>query len=142
MSTEKKKKIIYCLIYVLPLHASSATRAAAGRSRDAPGPIRARIRLASLSTFLCSLATFVILWNSSVSVKVSPWKLMGYWPLGVVEACKSLALTCLMFLGPLYECLLIEGSWRNVLSLHSLKQIWYDWAVWRNMVAVWPLCTI
>ncbi|KAG6042171.1 hypothetical protein E4U41_003917 [Claviceps citrina] len=127
--------IIYCLIYVLPLYASSATRAAAGRPRDAPEAIRARIRSASFSTFLCSLATFLIIGNSSMSLDNSPWTLMGYWPLGMVEACRSLLLTCLLFLGPLYEHLLIDGSWRRWPSLDGFKHVWSDWAVWRNMVA-------
>ncbi|KAG5916659.1 hypothetical protein E4U42_007561 [Claviceps africana] len=127
--------IIYCLIYVLPLYASPATRVAAGRPRDATDAIRARIRFASLSTFLCSLATFVRVATSSVSLAHSPWRLMGYWPAGVVEACRALLLTCLLFLGPLYEHLLIEGTWRSWASLDAPREVWSDWAVWRNMVA-------
>lgn len=128
-------KIIYCIIYVLPLYASSTTRAAAGRPRDAPEAIRARIRSVTFSTTLCSLVTFVIISNSSLSNN-SPLHLMGYWPLGMVEACKSLLLTCLLFSGPLYENLLVEGNWRCWLSLEPLQQLWFDWAVWRNMMAV------
>ncbi|KAG6006052.1 hypothetical protein E4U21_007412 [Claviceps maximensis] len=127
--------IIYCIVYVSPLYASSATRAAAGRPRDSSEAIRARIRSVSLSTSLCSLATFIILTRSSISLKQSPWNLMGYWPAGVVEAGKSLLLTCLLFLGPLYEHLIVEGTWRSWATLEPLKEVWSDWAVWRNMVA-------
>ncbi|KAG5975716.1 hypothetical protein E4U55_007599, partial [Claviceps digitariae] len=127
--------ITYCIIYVLPLYASAATRAAAGRPRDSSDAIRARIRSVSLSTLLCSLATLVIISRSSIALRYSPWNLMGYWPPGVVEACKALLLTCLLFSGPLYEHLVIEGTWRSWVSLDPLKEVWSDWAVWRNMVA-------
>ncbi|QPG95768.1 hypothetical protein C2857_001996 [Epichloe festucae Fl1] len=127
--------ITYCLIYVLPLYASPATRAVAGRPRDAPEAIRARIRSVSLSTALCSLVTFVLVKRSPISLNVSPWNLMGYWPIGMVEAGKTVLLTGLLFLGPLYECLLIDGNWRSWSSLDPLKQVWSDLAVWRNMVA-------
>ncbi|KAG6012993.1 hypothetical protein E4U43_007543 [Claviceps pusilla] len=127
--------ILYCIVYVLPLYASSATRAAAGRSRDSPEAIRARIRSVSLSTSLCSLVTFVIFSQSSLSAQHSPWSVMGYWPPRLVEAGKSLLLTCLLFAGPLYEHLLIEGTWQGWVTLEPLKEVWSDWAVWRNMVA-------
>ena len=127
---------MYCLIYVLPLYASASTRAAAGRPRDAPDAIRARIRAVSLSTTFCSAATFALIWNSSSANQVSPWHLMGYWPLGVYDSCKTLLLTSLLFAGPLYECLIVDGVWESWIRLEPVSQLWTDWPMWRNMVAV------
>ncbi|OAQ62274.1 CaaX-protease [Pochonia chlamydosporia 170] len=60
---------------------------------------------------------------------------MGYWPIGVSDATKSLLLTGLLFAGPLYECLIIDGVWESWLRLEPLARLQRDWAMWRNMVA-------
>ncbi|KAM6484259.1 CaaX prenyl protease [Trichoderma sp. SZMC 28011] len=129
----------YTLIYVLPLYASSETRAAPGKSRDAPEAIRARIFVVSLSTTACSLVTFLLLpyvCTSAAATSCSPLHLMGYWPLGLVETLKSCLLTGLLFAAPLYECLIIDGVWREWASgLQPLREIWAEWPTWRNLVA-------
>ncbi|KYK61909.1 putative CAAX prenyl protease 2 [Drechmeria coniospora] len=125
--------IVYCFVYILPLHASAATRASANRSRDAPEAIRARIRSVSVSTALCSLVTLLVLVRSG-SID-SALHRMGYWPLGLTEAAKALLLTGLLFAGPLYECLLVDGVWTQWLRLEPLRQVWAEWPPWRNMVA-------
>lgn len=94
----------------------------------------------SFSTALCSLTTCFLLQKTSFTVNhASLWHIMGYWPLGIVDACKSLLLTALLFAGPLYECLLIDGMLESWLRLEPLTQLWSDWAMWRNMIAVRPL---
>lgn len=61
---------------------------------------------------------------------------MGYWPLGLLEAATSLFLTALLFAGPLYERLFIDGAWHAWLRLEPLNAVWSDWPSWRNFVAV------
>ncbi|CAM1510309.1 Fc.00g006440.m01.CDS01 [Cosmosporella sp. VM-42] len=60
---------------------------------------------------------------------------MGYWPYGLIDALRALFLTALLFAGPLYECLIIDGAWRQWLHLEPLAAIYADWPTWRNMVA-------
>ncbi|KAL6864359.1 CaaX prenyl protease [Trichoderma novae-zelandiae] len=130
----------YTLVYVLPLYASAQTRASPWRSRDAPEAIRARIFVVSLSTTACSLATLLLLPHvcapAAAATSCSPLRLMGYWPPGLTEALKSCLLTGLLFAAPLYECLVIDGAWREWASgLRPLRDIWAEWPAWRNLVA-------
>ena len=128
-------QIAYCLIYVLPLYTSVATRPSPTRSRDAPEAIRARIRAVSFSTAACSIATLLILSYYNVE-SFSPWHLMGYWPIDLVSSAKAVFLTALLFAGPLFECLVIDGEWQQWLRLQNLTYLWNDWPAWRNLVAV------
>ncbi|PNP39479.1 hypothetical protein TGAMA5MH_08497 [Trichoderma gamsii] len=100
----------YTFVYVLPLYTSSKTRASPDRSRDAPEAIRARIVTVSLSTTACSLATLFILRHVCSDATCSPLRLMGYWPLGLMETLKTCFLTGVLFAGPLYECLVVDGG--------------------------------
>ncbi|KFH43095.1 CAAX prenyl protease-like protein [Hapsidospora chrysogenum ATCC 11550] len=125
--------LAYCLAYVLPLHIFPAARASPIRSRDDPAAIRARIRAVSLSTAACSLATLIVL--SAHHAAISPLRLMGYWPLGLVETARSLFLTGLLFAGPLYESLLIDGAWSQWTRLQPLRSLWSHLPSWRNIVA-------
>ncbi len=60
---------------------------------------------------------------------------MGYWPLGLAEAGGSLLLTAILFSGPLYETLLVDGAWRQWLSLQPVSDL-REWIRWRNIIAV------
>lgn len=133
-------QIAYTLIYVIPLYFSAATRPSPTRSRDAPEAIRARILVVSLSTAVCSLVTLALL-SSRLSSQKQPLHLMGYWPPGLVDSARALWLTALLFAGPLYESLVIDGAAREWLTLKPLKELWVDWPTWRNMVAVRILAT-
>ena len=126
-------KVIYCCIYVLPLYLTAATRPLLGRSRDAPEAIRPRILSVSISTAACSIVTWIVLSRRPDS---SPWRAMGYWPLGLTESATVLFLTALLFAAPLYEALFIDGAWRRWLQLEPVRQVWTDWPTWRNLVAV------
>ena len=120
----------------MPLHIIPAARASASRSRDDPAAIQARIRAVSLSTTACSLATFLtVTYYHSAGYA---WHMLGYWPLGLLEAGRALLLTGLLFAGPLYERLIIDGAWESWLWLQPLSATWQDWPTWRNYVAVSP----
>ncbi|KAF4120265.1 prenyl protein peptidase [Geosmithia morbida] len=134
--------LAYCVVYVLPLHIYPAARAIPGRSRDDPAAIRARIRVVSLSTAACSLATLLFLLAASpaepaaeASTTMNPWRLMGYWPPGLLETAKALALTALLFAAPLYEHVVVDGAWSRWLHLEPLVDVWVAWPSWRNYVA-------
>lgn len=147
VSCRWSSKTAYCVVYVCPLYVSATTRPSPTRSRDAPDTIRRRIRAVSLSTIACSIITILLLHHLcdgdgdiAAAARASwpnPLRLMGYWPVGIVDAAKATVLTALLFAGPLYECLLIDGAWRQWLSrLQPLHMVWTDWPTWRNMVAV------
>jgi prenyl protein peptidase len=62
---------------------------------------------------------------------------MGYWPLGLTETLRTCFLTGVLFAAPLYECLVVDGVWREwVDGLRPLRHVWAEWPAWRNFVAV------
>jgi prenyl protein peptidase len=61
---------------------------------------------------------------------------MGYWPLGLAETARSLLLTAVLFTGPLYETLVVDGEWKHWLSLRPVSDLFSDLMLWRNIVAV------
>ncbi|KAI0431518.1 CaaX protease [Xylaria sp. FL1042] len=127
--------VIYTLIYVVPFYLSSTTRPSRTLSRDAPSVIRARITSVSLTCVVCSLITFVILTSQGRATHAEALHFMGYWPLGLAETARSLLLTAILFSGPLYETLLVDGGWRQWLSLHPISSLFSEWIRWRNIVA-------
>jgi prenyl protein peptidase len=63
---------------------------------------------------------------------------MGFFPLGLVEAGKSVLLTCILFLGPLFEAAIVEGAWRDWIRLRGFSELFGSWIGYRNIVAVSP----
>src|SRR5262245_2926965 len=115
---------------------SARTRPSRSLSRDAPQVIRARVVSVTASTTACSLATYAILSYMQGHSASSALHAMGYWPVGVAESWRALLLLALLFAGPLYEALLIDGLWSDWLRLEPLRYLRQDWPTWRNIVAV------
>jgi prenyl protein peptidase len=129
-------EIAYTLIYVLPFYFFATTRPSPQLSRDAPSVIRGRVRLVTLSCIICSLATFVSLSSVGNGSPLKSLHLMGYFPVGLVEASKNLGLTAILFLGPLFEAGAAEGRWRDWIRLRGFSISMSSWIGWRNLVAV------
>ncbi|KAI8954602.1 CaaX protease [Xylaria longipes] len=127
--------VIYTLFYVVPFYLSSTTRPSRTLSRDAPSVIRARIASVSLTCVVCSLITFVILTSQGRATNGEALHSMGYWPLGLAEAGRSLLLTAILFSGPLYETLLVDGAWRRWFGPQPVSGLFSEWIRWRNIVA-------
>ncbi|RWA11162.1 hypothetical protein EKO27_g3924 [Xylaria grammica] len=128
-------QVIYTLIYVVPFYLSSTTRPSRTLSRDAPSVIRARITSVSLTCVVCSFITFIILTSQGRTTNGDALHYMGYWPLGLTEASRSLLLTTILFSGPLYETLLVDGGWRQWLTLYPVSSLFREWIRWRNIIA-------
>ncbi|KAJ5873546.1 uncharacterized protein N7473_013419 [Penicillium subrubescens] len=123
------------LLYVLPFYLSPSTRPSPSLSRDAPSVIRARIRAVTGSCLVCSL---VVLWlvvdkgGSSLSAALS---LLGWWPIDLGDILRSLLLTAILFVGPLYERGIVEGEWRSWFSRAKWSESLGGWIGWRNYIA-------
>ncbi|KAJ5397325.1 hypothetical protein N7509_005438 [Penicillium cosmopolitanum] len=123
------------LLYVLPFYLSHATRPSPTLSRDAPSVIRARIRAVTGS---CVASSFIVLWliveegNSSLGAALS---MLGWWPIDLADILRSLLLTAILFLGPLFERGIAEGEWRTWFRRSKLSESLSGWIGWRNYVA-------
>ncbi|OTB08470.1 hypothetical protein M426DRAFT_51977 [Hypoxylon sp. CI-4A] len=127
--------VIYTLIYVVPFYLSSKTRPSISLTRDAPSVIRARIASVSLTCIICSAITFVILTSQGRATTVEALHTLGYWPIGLVETAKCFLLTAILFAGPLYEYVVVDEGWRDLVALRPLSTLLSEWTTWRNIVA-------
>ncbi|KAH9210972.1 hypothetical protein DL95DRAFT_392919 [Leptodontidium sp. 2 PMI_412] len=127
--------IAYTVIYVAPFYLSSTTRPSPSLSRDAPSVIRGRIRSVTTSCIICSIFTFVLLSSVETGSPIKSIHHMGWFPIGILEAVKSVGLTAILFLGPLFEGGIAEGEWRAWIRLRGLHTVIGGWIGWRNFVA-------
>lgn len=142
-ASDTSKQVLYTLTYVAPFYLSSKTRPSRTLSRDAPSVIRARIASVTLTCVVCTISTFLILTARHEGSGAEPTTSarsalhsMGWWPVGLAEAGKTLLLTAVLFLGPLFEMLVVHGGWRDWLKLRPLYELFGEWTTWRNIVAV------
>ena len=88
------------------------------------------------SCIICSVATFIVLSSIKNGTSLNSIHTMGYFPTGLEETVKALALTAILFLGPLFEAGIVEGGWRRWIRLRGLHAAISGWIGWRNIVAV------
>ena len=98
--------------------------------------IRARIRAVTVSTTLCSILTLVVLSRQYDGGLAAAVRAMGIWPVGLAESFRCLVLVALLFAGPLYEYLIVDGLWEDLVSLRPVKSLWRELTMWRNIVVV------
>ncbi|KAI9660295.1 MAG: hypothetical protein M1829_006497 [Trizodia sp. TS-e1964] len=127
--------ILYTLSYVLPFYIFASTRPSPHLSRDAPSCIQARIRAVTLSSAVCSAATYLLMVRKGLA---SPWEALhwlGWWPVGLREISQAMLLTATLFLGPIFEKGVVEGGWRAWLRGGGVGETLGSWIGWRNFVA-------
>ncbi|KAK4242592.1 hypothetical protein C8A03DRAFT_29186 [Achaetomium macrosporum] len=132
--------VLYALSYFVPFYLSPTTRPSPTLSRDAPSVIRARIRSVTLSSLLCTAATYVVLScaGAGASEPITPREalhLLGLWPAALWDSCRVLFLTALLFLGPLFSYFIVERGWADWMKLAPIKEVWEEWTTWRNIIA-------
>ncbi|PGG99351.1 hypothetical protein AJ79_08545 [Helicocarpus griseus UAMH5409] len=127
--------VIFTLLYVVPFYVSPATRPSPTLSRDAPSVIKARIRAVTTSCFLSSLGVFCFFIYKANYPPTEGLRLLGWWPIGPLEIGRSLLLTALLFMGPLFESGIVEGEWRDWIRGSRVAQTLGGWIGWRNFVA-------
>ncbi|KAF2085840.1 CaaX prenyl proteinase Rce1 [Saccharata proteae CBS 121410] len=127
--------VLFTVIYVAPFYASKATRPSPTFHRDTPTAIRSRIRAVTLSCIVSTLVTlYAIVQYGHVSV-VETLSLLGWWPLSLPEVLRTLLLLVILFSGPLFEHLVVDGGWRDALTLRPAYYELSSWIGWRNLVA-------
>lgn len=128
-------QVLYTLIYVIPFYLSSTTRPSPQLSRDAPSVIRGRIRSVTISCIIVCTSSFILLSSVKNGDPIKTLHSMGIFPVGLVETVKCVALTAILFVGPLFEAGIAEGQWRDWVRLRGLSAL-KGLIPYRNIVAV------
>ncbi|KAJ6264776.1 LOW QUALITY PROTEIN: hypothetical protein Dda_0928 [Drechslerella dactyloides] len=124
----------YTVTFVGVLYLHPLSRPSPTQSRDADSVIRLRVRAVQVSCLLTTLATLVTLRTADVSFPDS-LRLMGVWPVSIVDVAKTLALTMVLFAGPLAETLWLERE-EGVDFVQDARYALGSWIGWRNYVVV------
>lgn len=85
-----------------------------------------------------TLSTLVTIYILAVHVKASGLeilRLLGWYPIGIVETFHSFLLTALLFAGPLFEKAVVESRWRDWIRGQTVSETLSSWIGWRNYVA-------
>ncbi|KAK4137367.1 Abi-domain-containing protein [Trichocladium antarcticum] len=127
--------VLYALSYFVPFYLSPTTRPSPTLSRDAPSVIRARIRSVALSCLVCTAATYTVLARTAGATPAEALHLLGLWPPAPAASLRALLLTALLFLGPLYSTLVVDGAWRDLLTRGPFAEAWTAWPAFRNLIA-------
>ncbi|KAL8734492.1 MAG: hypothetical protein Q9166_001392 [cf. Caloplaca sp. 2 TL-2023] len=127
--------VAFTLLYVLPFYLSPTTRPSPTLSRDAPSVIRARIRFVSISVALSTITTIYILADRVNASRLGILRLLGWYPIEIIEVAKCLLLTALLFAGPLFEKAMVQGRWKDWIHGQALHESLSSWIGWRNYVA-------
>ena len=117
--TRPPQQVLYTLIYILPFYLHPATRPSPTTLRSSPPSLRTRIRLALLSTTLCTTLTYLILHSHLHLSLARITTLLGLLPPTPTSLLTPLLPTLLLFAGPLVEKLLT----RPLPTISSLKNL-------------------
>jgi prenyl protein peptidase len=122
-------------IYVIPFYLSSATRPSATLTRDAPSSIRARTRAVTFSTIVCSLLTVYVLYEHDVPAQEIV-RLLGLWPVSLIDTARTMLLVIILFAGPLFEHGVVDGAVGDWVRLRGVHESLSSWIGYRNYIVV------
>lgn len=80
------------------------------------------------------MVLWVILSNTNVPLGHA-LHLLGWWPIVPGDIFRSLLLTAILFLGPLFERGIAEGEWKEWIRCGRISESLRGWMGWRNYVA-------
>lgn len=122
------------ILYIAPFYLSPTLKTTPLNSRDSPSVIRARIRGVVFTGLLSVLATIYVLRVYGNDPPRDMLRLTGIAPVYFGDILRTLALVAILFVGPLFESLVVEGEWRE-LNPASFKWNFYNsWVGFRNHV--------
>lgn len=124
--------MLFTALYVAPFYLSSTLRASPLASRDSPAVIRARVRAVALSCLASTIVAVYLIVHYGHATATDVLRLLGIWPVALLDIAKALALVSILFVGPIYEALVVEGGLRDI-SPAAIKETFFDsWTGYRN----------
>ena len=85
--------------------------------------------------FVCSILTLYVISTRAQVSYLELLHLLGWYPFSPLDVAKILALTVLLFAGPLFEKGVIESGWRHWAKGRDIHETLSSWIGWRNYIA-------
>ena len=63
-------------------------------------------------------------------------RLLGVWPVSLLDTAKTILLVAILFTGPLFEYGIVDANWKDWVTGKELYQTLSSWIGYRNYVAV------
>jgi prenyl protein peptidase len=125
---------LFTAFYVAPFYLSPTLRSVSIASRDSPSVIRARVRSVTLACIACAVVNVYILAVLGHATPRDVLSLWGVWPIYFLDTLKPVALTLVLFVGPLFKTLVAEGEWRNITPSSIKTELFDSWTGYRNII--------
>lgn len=131
--------VLFTVLYVAPFYLSKTLRTSPLVSRDSPPVIRARVRAVGLSCLASTVIAVYVLVIYGHATFRDVLRLFAMWPVEPVACLKVLALVSVLFVGPLYETLIVDGAWRDF-SWRAVKEKFWDYLPGFRNYVIAPWC--
>lgn len=104
-------------------------------NRNSPASIKARARSVFWVSATCTAITACVLFIYGTTNFLEVLRPLGLFPVNLFDVTRSLLLIAILFAGPLFEDGIVNGNWRDWISLGSFKRVVIDdWVNFRNLV--------
>ena len=124
---------LFTILFIAPFYLSATLRQSAIQSRNAPSVIRARTRAVGLVCLACTCITVYVLVIYGHASPSEVLRLLGLWPVQLVDVAKVTGLVAILFSCSLYELILVDGDWRHWSPSAFREGIWDSWIGYRNL---------
>ncbi|KAF3925562.1 hypothetical protein ABW21_db0203025 [Orbilia brochopaga] len=124
--------VAYTVTFVGILYLTPDSRPSPFKSRDSESVIRVRVRAVQTACLITTIATLVALRGAGASL-LDSLRLMGVYPVSIVDIGKTLALAMVLFVGPLAQKLWLERE-EGVNFSQEVRGALGSWIGWRNYV--------
>lgn len=130
--------LLFTAFFIAPFYLSQTLRATSLTSRDAPAVIKARVRAVGLSCVVSAAVTVYVLVSYGHCTPRDVLRLLAIWPINLIDCAKTPVLLSILFVGPLYEKILIDSGWRDWNFVTFKEKFFTDPRGLRNhVVAPW-----
>ncbi|KAF7186081.1 putative CAAX prenyl protease 2 [Pseudocercospora fuligena] len=117
--------LLFTLIFIAPFYLSPTLRTSSLQSRDAPTVIKARIRAVGLSCVASTVVAVYVLVVYGHATARDVLRLLAVWPVNLIDCGRVLTLVAVLFVGPLYETVIVDSGWREWRP-RAIKEKFFD----------------
>jgi prenyl protein peptidase len=84
---------------------------------------------------VCSVLTVYVLFEHDVPVR-EIFKLLGLWPVSLLDTARTMLLVVILFAGPIFEHGVVDGAWSDWIKLRGVYESLSSWIGYRNFIVV------